>query len=312
MPTAAMDVGLIELARDGGKMPALKKYGEKAAPAPDPAAAPPEGAEAPPKPRAKKDPFGEIEVSPRRLQPQTMKSLHLALKAKKSIEAGHEGQHWESCGKQVASIRGTRPNFCIGRPNEVVPDVRCSEICDHPTKANPGPVYNLSLKSQPTNCLRGFGSERRFLEDPQPFIKRGQAIVGQPPDPNGGVKVQIVHSTCASAFSPTFPYVEPPSLDKTAKKAAGYNGVSPRCPAVTDPDLNHQHYKYNATNPYSFGSSCTGHRFPEGHSFSRKPPQAQHAPRQNFRDQREHVTTKAAPGTLCALMAAGDTEKSAA
>merc|ERR1711862_212328 len=95
--------------------------------------------------------------------------------------------------------------------------VRCKEICQHPTTKNPGPEYHLLMEPSPTSVLRGFGSDKRFLEDPgnsRPLIGSGKKVVE---DRKGNKiptdKVQIVHSTAASIFSATYPYAEPPSID---------------------------------------------------------------------------------------------------
>lgn len=242
--------------------------------------------------------LGPLVFTPR--APPCAKSMMKALDGKKGLEARHELQHWESCGKQVTSKRASRPVFSFGQKTRYFKDVRCREICQHPATKNPGPEYNLAREISPTSVLRGFGSEKRFLEDtgsPRPFVPAGKSVAGDAKPPG---KVQIVHSTQASIFSSTYPYAEPPTIDTTsaeekdkAKKDMEKLGVTPRMAAVTEPDLNHQFCKYKAAQKYSFGSSCIGHRFAPGTSFSKQPAIPQHAPRISFREQRERIAQPA-------------------
>lgn len=236
--------------------------------------------------------------------PPNAKSMMKALDGKKGLEAFYECQHWESCGKQVTSKRASRPVFSFGPPQKTryFKDVRCREICQHPSTKNPGPEYNLSSTMSPTSVLQGFGSEKRFLEDigsPRPFVGSGKSVLQ-----NGKAvpehKVEILHSTQASIFSSTYPYAEPPTIDTISaeekekrKQKLEALGVTPRTAAVTDPELNHQFVKYKSPQKYSFGSSCIGHRFAPGTTFSKQPAIPPHAPRVSFRDQRERVAQPA-------------------
>merc|ERR1712025_1325056 len=131
-----------------------------------------------------------------------------ALEGKKMLEARHESQHWESCGKQVTSKRASRPVFTFGQKNRYFKDVRCREICQHPSTKNPGPEYNLLRDASPTSVLRGFGSEKRFLEDDRTSVQQGKAVVS-----DEATKPEILHNTAASIFSATYPYPEPPTIN---------------------------------------------------------------------------------------------------
>jgi hypothetical protein len=280
MPTAMIDEELLRLHQHGGVLPAPKPVKASVGPDGQPA----------------KDPkIGELVFTPR--APPCAKSMMKALDGRKQLEARHESQHWESCGKQVTSKRASRPVFSFGQKTRYFKDVRCREICQHPATKNPGPEYNLLREQCPTSVLRGFGSEKRFLEDtgsPRPIVQTGKNVVAEPKKP------QIVHSTQASIFLATYPYAEPPTIDTTSaeekekqKQKLAALGVTPRLAAVTEPDLNHQFCKYKSAQKYSFGSSCIGHRFAQGTNFSKQPAIPQHAPRISFREQRERIAQPA-------------------
>lgn len=300
MPSAMMDLELLRVHREGGVLPGPKPRGppkdaqkRKTSIEGSPEAPKDESqeGEVPAPAPTKPVPSNDIIIKPP--QPPTAKSMTVALEKKKHIESRHESLHWESCGKQVTSNRPSRPNFSIGQKTRFFQDVRCREICQHPQAANPGPEYNPRATSAPASVLKNFGSDKRFLEE----IELGGSQATAAPDPKGAKKIEIKHSTQASPFSATFPYAEPPSLDKAEEKekfdklvkSLEKLGTTPRQPAVVEPDLNHQYCKYNTSQHYSFGSSCIGHRFLEGTSFSRKPPKAQHTPRLGFRERRSNL-----------------------
>lgn len=289
MPTAMIDE---ELLRAMGVLPPLKnqKPPSPQKPAPPPALGP-DGQPVPVKDTQPKP----LVFTPRK--PPDAKSMMKALEHRKIVEAEHEAQHWVSCGKQVTSKRATRPVFSFGPPCKdgkkgYFKDPRARELNQHPSTRNPGPEYNMQKDVSPTSVLRGFGTEKRFLDDSASprLVQQGKNVVGDKGQTDK--PIQIVHSTGASIFSATYPYQEPPTIDgspeekEKAKKNLEKLGVSLRSAAVTDPELNHQKVKYRSIQKYSFGSSCIGHRFPPGVKISKGPTNVQHAPRISFRDQR--------------------------
>lgn len=184
----------------------------------------------------------------------------------------HERLHFESCGRQITSVRSTNPVFTFGSPGRSTGagrgSGRCREICDHPSNRNPASAYMAPTTDVGnTVVLKGWGQERRFPDDPS----LTQASMSP-----------IRHSTHASPFSRTYPYEEPGKNPKAgaAAPAAGADGAAepgpPRpslAPAegAAQPDYNVLRCQFPRTPQWSFGSSGLGLRFRTGTSFSRQP-----------------------------------------
>merc|ERR1712039_235042 len=124
------------------------------------------------------------------------------MEIRRTAREAFEQQHLESCGKQVSSTRPSQPTFTFGSPRrhilEAQASLRSRELCEHPSRGNPGPTYSprpVEAISK-TTVLRGWGQERRFLQDPA----KTQAQMAH-----------IQHSTNASPFSATYPYQEIPT-----------------------------------------------------------------------------------------------------
>merc|ERR1719240_629532 len=128
-------------------------------------------------------------------------------------------QHMESCGKQITSRKVSNPSWSWAKDkrrffNDAADTDICLEFSQLAAESSQRAVERNqraaqrssvirrvaeSVKQHPTSVIRGFGSARRFLEDPKTFV-------------NHRADEAIVHSTHASPFSATCPYNEPSSI----------------------------------------------------------------------------------------------------
>lgn len=216
-----------------------------------------------------------------------------------TIVHADQTHHRSSFARQVVSSKRTSPSHSFGAPRgRIASDVRCKDICQHPTHDNPGPTYGGRQEFASSNVVRDFGSDRRFLED-------GRLITA------GGCLIK--HSTEASPFSSTFPYKElgaskaegssgaPETANVSTMSTSSTSKAVPKRSALTQPDLNCLLIKYKAVSCYSFGSSGVGGRFAAGTQFSKDPACAVTKARVDFRSLRDKMPMPRAPLAPSAL-----------
>jgi len=203
-------------------------------------------------------------------------------------QEARESKHWDACGKQVNSRRKTNPVAFFASPrvvqNKDRNPPRCRELSEHPARANPGPETCVRPSQTPrSNVLKGWGCERRFMDDPSPFLLEGSA----PPPPAAsktGTEEPLDPAAGGAATSSTATAPEPLP-------------VSPKAPPAVDrhhslfpeplPDLNVLRIRYKGRPSWSFGSSGIGYRFEPGRKFSKQVPCSTTTRLKDFRELRD-------------------------
>lgn len=227
------------------------------------------------------------------------------------FQEGRERQHWQASGKQVSSVHDTQPSYSWGptvRPRGQRVNVRCHEICNHPSIPNPGPTCTVRPEVCPTSVVKGWGRDRRFLDD-NVLIQQGKVI--------------IKDCTNCSPLSRTYPYEEvtraPQAPSGDAEAAADNSGATERAhehdlrssnlhdkslrrQGHQRADLNVHYFNHNVRPNYSFGSSGLGTRFKPDTKFARNAPVSTSSRLVGFRELRDqdpvNISSGADGGTV--------------
>lgn len=240
--------------------------------------------------------------------PSPRKPVGKLLEGQRLLQESLERQHWQASGKQVSSVRDTQPSYTWGpavRLKGQRVDVRCREICNHPSIPNPGPTCTVRPEACPSSVVKGFGRDRRFMDD-------------SPASGGGGVLAQqgraiVKDSTNCSPLSRTYPYEEAPRAPQVPAgegeavtenaaaadrapahdlRASPLHDKSLRRRGHQRADLNDHYFRHKVTPNYSFGSSGLGSRFKMDTKFARNAQIATTSRLTGFRELREQIPVK--------------------